>query len=369
MIRNDEQLLAIADLFGSAALDGDWPMALNALADVCGAESGELIGVGADAAVPFNWVTRADPRLTENFEVMGFGSPAVNPRVRHGIRAPILTSWHEVQCSTEEELRRNFEYADFCRRFDIPFGSQSTLMRQDGMLIGLAVLRGQARGVPQGDERIAFEAIAPHVRSAVLTQMALERQGSTLISGALDGLSVAGFLCDRRGVVKAVTPRGDQALVHGALRLKAGRLGAVRPSDARALEDAITAATLPTGARPAHQSLVLRHGHGASEVQVVDVIRLPVREFAFGFEPRVLVAVRGGRRGEDELPMLLGDAFALTGMEAKIAVRLADGQSREAIAAERQVSVETVRSHIKKIFAKLDVRREAELAARLRQLS
>ncbi|HEX6858911.1 MAG TPA: hypothetical protein VF138_01745, partial [Caulobacteraceae bacterium] len=242
MIRNDEQLLAIADLFGAAALDGDWPTALEALADACGAESGELIGVGADAAVPFNWVTRADPRLTENFEAMRFGSPTVNPRVRHGIRAPILSSWHEVQCSTEEELRRNFEYADFCRRFDIPYGSQSTLMRQNGMLIGLAVLRGQARGVPQGDERIAFEAVAPHVRSAVLTQMTLERQGAALISGALDGLGVAAFLCDREGLVRAMTPRAETVLSGGALRLKAGRLGAARAEETRALDEAIAAA-------------------------------------------------------------------------------------------------------------------------------
>ncbi|HEX6859973.1 MAG TPA: LuxR C-terminal-related transcriptional regulator, partial [Caulobacteraceae bacterium] len=131
----------------------------------------------------------------------------------------------------------------------------------------------------------------------------------------------------------------------------------------------IAAATFATGARPSHRSLVLRHGHAPTEVRVVDVIRLPVREFAFGFEPRVLVAVRGERRTEAELPALLADAFSLTNVEATIAVRLAQGEAREAIAAERDVSVETVRSHIKKIFAKLDVRREAELAARLRQLS
>jgi DNA-binding CsgD family transcriptional regulator len=52
-----------------------------------------------------------------------------------------------------------------------------------------------------------------------------------------------------------------------------------------------------------------------------------------------------------------------------VALRLAEGDSREAIATERQTSVETIRSHIKKIFAKLDVRREAELAARLRHLT
>lgn len=369
MIRTDEQWVAIADLFNAAALDGNWPRALDALADACRADSGELIGVGADTAVPFNWVTRKDPCMVSDFETLGFGNPVVNPRVSHGMRDRIMQAYHDVQCSTDEELRRNFAYADYCRYYDIPYGSQTTLMRENGMLIGLAVLRGEVRGVPQGAERQAFEAISPHVRSAVMTQMAVERQGAALISGALEGLSIAGFLCDRMGLVRAMTPAAEAALSAGALRLTYGRLGARRPEDARALEGAIAAAG--AGAMPgrlAHSTIVVRHSDTPSAVEVLDVVALPSRDYAFGFEPRVLIAVRGYAQREQDLPGLLARAFTLTPVEARIAARLADGESRETIAAERDASVETIRSHIKKIFAKVDVRREAELAARLRRL-
>ena len=370
MIRNDEQWLAIADLFARAALDDDWPTALNALADVCGDGAGQLIAVGPDDTLPFNWVTRFDPKWLAEFEASGLANPAFNPRVAQGIRMPVMSAWHEARCSSEEELRRNFAYADFCRRSDIPHGSQTTLLRENGMLIGLAVLQGAAHGVPQEAERRAFDAIAPHVRSAVMTQMALERQGASLIGGAMEALSIAAFLCDRDGIVRAMTSAAENALSSEILRLTHGRLGAPRAEDARALEAAIAAAAAPPSPRrPAHRTLIVRRGDGAGAIQALDIVALPNRQYAFGFEPRVLVSVRGGARRGDEMAALLAAAFSMTAMEAKIAVRLAEGQPREVIAAERQVSVETVRSHIKKIFAKMDVRREAELAARLRQLS
>ncbi|MGE5500369.1 MAG: helix-turn-helix transcriptional regulator [Ignavibacteriales bacterium] len=369
VIENDEHWSAIANLFGAAALDGDWISALNAMADACGAESGELIGVGSDAAVPFNWVTRRDTHLADDFVRFGFSSPTVNPRVREGLSAPVMRAWHEVQCSTQDELRRNFSYADFCRSYDIPYGSQTTLMRENGMLIGLATLRGEARGVPQGEHRAAFEAIAPQVRSAVKMQMALERQGSAIIGGALGSLDLAAFVCDRTGLVRAVTPAAEAALAANVMRLKAGRLSTPRTEDSRMLEAAIAAAAEgPTPGRPSLRTLVLRGGGGPGDFEVADVITLPRREYSFGFEPRVLVTLRTAHRRASDLPKVLSGAFDLTPVEASIAVSLADGQSRNEIAAERNTSVETIRSHIKKIFAKLDVKREAELAPRLRRL-
>jgi DNA-binding CsgD family transcriptional regulator len=370
MIQNNEQWLSIVNGFNSAAFGGDWPTALSAFADACGAESGQLIGIGSDTAVPFNWMTRLDPAATEEFVEIEGGNPALNPRVRFGIKAPILQSWHDVECSTQEELRRNFAYADFCRRHDIPHGSQASLLREDGMLIGLAVLRGQERGVPQAQDRLAFETLAPHIRSAVLTQIRLAQDGASVITGALDGLSIAAFICDCRGMVRAMTSAAAEALSSGVLRLKAGRLSAARPDDTRALEEAIALAALgPAPHRRSNSTILVRHGDAPLELDTVDVIALPQRPHGFGFEPRVMVAIPARAGARRDAAEILVNAFSLTPVEADVALRLAEGDSREAIATERQTSVETIRSHIKKIFAKLDVRREAELAARLRHLT
>lgn len=371
VIANDEQWLAVADLFAGAALGGDWPAALDALADATGAERGELIGVGADYTLPFNWITRLDlEAINHEFVQIHGGDPAINPRVRKGIRSGLLECWHDVACSTDEELRRNFVYADFCRRWDIPYGSQTNLMVGDGMLIGLATLRTERQGRPEAADRHAFETFAPHIRAAVRTQIALEGQGAGLVGGALEAVGVAAFVCDGAGRVQAHTPAAEAALRRGLIRLRGRRLTAVRDEDARALEAAVqrvVGGLAPLG-QPLLDTVVLRDPELVGGVEVVDVVGLPPRPFAFGFQPRALAIVRGARREAGQLVHVLRLAFGLSPAEAEIALRLSEGESREEIAEVRGASIETVRSQVKSLFAKLGVRRAGELAAKLNRL-
>jgi DNA-binding CsgD family transcriptional regulator len=59
---------------------------------------------------------------------------------------------------------------------------------------------------------------------------------------------------------------------------------------------------------------------------------------------------------------------ALTSAEVQITEYLAEGQSAELIAAKRGVAVETVRTQIKAIMAKLGISRQVELVIRLGEL-
>ena len=367
MLRNDDQWLEISDAFSTAALGGDWQPALNGLADACGAWTGELIGVGADNTVPFNWMPRVDPEASRELVRIGAGGPQTNPRVRIGLRTPVMQAWHDADCSNEDQLRRNFAYADLCRRFEIPHGSQATLIRGDGLLIGLAVLRTSRQGAPQGEDRLAFERLSGQVRSAVKMQLALEGRGAELLAGALEPLGLAVFVCDGQGAVRALTPEAEQRVRQGWLRLRDGRLSAAGLEDARRLEDAISRArvgVLRPGDEPM-STLVLGCGDGAQGPEIVDVIALPRAPFAFGFEPRVLVVARGTRRRPGESERLLRMAYGLTATEAAIATRLGAGDGTEEIAAHRQVSASTIRTHVKAIFQKMNVGRRSEVAARL----
>jgi DNA-binding CsgD family transcriptional regulator len=369
MIRNEEHLASVAGLLSGAGLGGGWMEALDAFAEACGAESGQLLGIGSDFALPFNWMTRSDPAAVEEFREIGGGNPLINPRVRVGLRQGILEHWHGADCATEAELRRNFVYADYARRYGLQHGSQTAVVREGGTLIGLAVLRGEKLGLPDEADQRAFETLAVHVRSAVLTQLAVEGQGAVILADALEGLSLAAFVCDAMGRVRALTPAAEACVRTGPLRLREGRLAAADPAESRALADAVQSACLGFAplSRPAIHTVMVR-GRDAASVTVVDVIALPARPHAFGFQPRVVVAVRGGGRAEPDLRNLLARAFGLTGAEADVAVRLAEGDPREAIATARGASLETVHSQVKSLYAKLDVRRLGELHARLAQL-
>jgi DNA-binding CsgD family transcriptional regulator len=64
-------------------------------------------------------------------------------------------------------------------------------------------------------------------------------------------------------------------------------------------------------------------------------------------------------------PAVLQQMFALTPTEAKIAVRIARGDSPADIANEHGVSISTIRFHLSSVLAKTQTRRQAELVALL----
>ena len=85
-------------------------------------------------------------------------------------------------------------------------------------------------------------------------------------------------------------------------------------------------------------------------------------------EAHVLLQFAG--LGLEALPArgVLRAALGLTATEAEVALALAQGASASSIARERDISLETVRSHLKTIFAKTGTQRQATLVALILQL-
>lgn len=364
MLRNDDHWLEISDLFATAALEGGWDTALNRFADACGGAHGQLCGVGLKP-FGFNWLPRMSPQALE--ELIGMDAePVSNPRVRMGLSLPVLTAWHDADCGIEAEPGLDASYSDFCRRHDIPHGSQTNLLREPSSLISLAVLRTKAQGVPNAEDRRAFETLAPQARSAVKIQLALEGRGAELLTGALDGLGCAAFVCDNSGLVQSLTPQAETLIRTGVFHLRRGSLYAAHGEANRQLEMAIEAARhgvfAPGDGRVT--SLIVRR-EASDGFEIIDVVALPKARYAFGFEPRVLVVVRGAERDPDRIERLLQAAYCLTAAEAHVAMRLGAGESPDAIACSRQVSEGTIRTQLRSIYAKMDVSRQLEFAASL----
>jgi DNA-binding CsgD family transcriptional regulator len=67
--------------------------------------------------------------------------------------------------------------------------------------------------------------------------------------------------------------------------------------------------------------------------------------------------------------LAVAEAFRLTRRECEIAVLLADGHDPARIAAMLQVSVDTVRYHLKRVFYKTGLHSQAALAALIRSFA
>jgi DNA-binding NarL/FixJ family response regulator len=350
---------SVADEFAAAALDGSrWLGALRAMASATRSQHGQLIGIGGPRTIPFNWVSDLDDKPLRDFVTISGGSPTINPRVFAGTVTDVLEIAHEAHYEAAQPHLSSDIYLDYAREHDIPYGCQTKISEDEHGLIGLAVLRSAADGPTTEEDREIFAAIMPHARSAVRIHAALENDAPLLLAGALERMGSAAFVCDAHGYIRAMTPAAEQHLRQGWLRRAAGALTAPNPADAIAIAAALAAAgSAPRTAAPISIALT-----GDRRPQILDIVALPHLPWTLSFRPRLLVLVRRSDT-HASASSLLQRAYALTGAEADIAVRLALGEARAAIAGAREVSLDTVRSQIKAVFAKLGVARETELAA------
>ena len=371
MVRSDTQWLAVADEFYNAAVDqGRWYSALAGLAAATGSRTGELITVGTDAAVPINIMTNMDPAIHEAAAVARIGDPNINPRIRVGLRTRVLQVMAECDFLTPEEHAKHPHYDEFARPWDIPYICLATLERRDDLLIGLAVLRSEREGHIESGQREIFATLAPHVRAAVRMQIALDGNGTTLLTGAFDTLAIPAFVCGRTGDVQACTEAAEE-IARGArgLTLRNHRLRAARDEEDKALQDAIMNAARgrTRHGAPALETVVIRGTNEANVPLVLDVMALPSLALEFFATSRVLIVVRGSRGADARKAALLQGVYGFTAAETDIALQLAQGKAAEAIAQERRVALGTVRAQIKSLLGKIGVRRQVELVAKLNE--
>lgn len=368
MLHSDEHWLALTDTFTEASLQPEkWFAALEQFAAATGSQATQLVGLGNVAATPFNIYT-GDPQAGEEFLTLGFDDPSRNPKVKAGARAAELTVLADADIITPDEAKHNEHYR-WARHHDIPYICLSPLLQANQMMVGVAVCRSEKAGHITGEQRRIFTSLVPHIRAAVKTQILLEGHTASILSGAMEAMSMAAFISDHSGKITGMTPRAE-AIITGStyLSLKGGFLEAELPEDNIAITHAIQAAAsgLSKPGKPLLQSLFIRSVRAPREPIVVDVVSLSAKAYSFGFGPRALVVVRGQGRENKHLACALQSAFSLTVTESEIALLLADGKTPEAIAGLRGVSVATVRTQTKQIYQKLGVTRQIELVARLK---
>ena len=131
------------------------------------------------------------------------------------------------------------------------------------------------------------------------------------------------------------------------------------------IRDLIAIAMRPTYPGEDAAAVIDVPGWGRAIVRATDV-----RAMAPGLfdEPRVLLDITSLGHASLPAPGFLRRVLGLTATEAEVALAVACGSTASAIASDRAVSLETIRSHLKTIFAKTGTRRQATLVALVLQL-
>jgi DNA-binding CsgD family transcriptional regulator len=367
MIGSDANWLAVVDAIQSAGVGAQtWDSALEGFAAATGSRSAQLAGLDASAAVFLNVFTNVDPVLQTVFPA----TTGINPRIKAANNLPVLKTVTDFDFITPSACRVDPFYQEVLRPYDIPYICMTTVERSQGTFFGLCAVRSHREGPISERQKEIFASLAPHIRSAVRSQIALQGQGAAIVSATMDALSIPVFLCDHYGGVKSHTQAAQLLLqANRGLLLIAGRLSAHHPSEAKTLTEAVAASTarLLRPGPPTSRTVVV-HGEVHTNPLVLDVFPLPAGAHQFSFEPCALVVARGPHVSAARRAAVLSTLYALTPAEIEIAQALADGKSANDMADARAVSVGTVRAQLKTIMAKLGVSRQVEVLKRLSQL-
>jgi DNA-binding CsgD family transcriptional regulator len=178
---------------------------------------------------------------------------------------------------------------------------------------------------------------------------------------ALTVLNRAGMLIDPRGQVVCINAAANRTMGDG-LMISQGRLRAVVRQADTVLQKMITQASAGRPAQVIEPVAIARQDARPIIVQAT-VLHGPSAA-PFG-NAQALVTLNGFEHPSELALKTLARAFGLTNAESRLASRLAVGEGLAEAASAFGVSLSTVRTHLKNIFAKTETHSQAEVAALL----
>jgi len=335
----------------SALLDGS-VMVMQAHDTVRNASLGEVTSGG-------------DPEFQRLYD-QHFG--AVNVWVPGMAALPIGTvGFPEMYLSTDELARSEF-YNDFLKRFGVSTASGIALSRSQDRFLFLAgnIMASNADAV-RARMGSALQRLAPHIsRAFEFMRLAPPLDTVSNFTAALGASGIPLFALNAQARPVYANAAGERLLAEGNVlycreRVLASRDPLASERIAAACRDA-SVGLLTTGGA----SLAVRHvGRSPAMLTIVPLRRASsdidaLLSAAFSQMPVALLVVQAAH---NRSPSDIARECGLTTAEHRLAEAIAAGVSPREFAESRGVSMNTVRSQLKAVYAKTGTSRQSQLAA------
>lgn len=323
------------------------------------------------------WISRLDPRrplftasfnsnpaVEELLNIPGFRDPWFSRvDLAHVPIGAILRS--DEICPDDVVIHDEF-YQQIQQVSDDHYGGGVMLERSESSSAGITTIRSRSAGRLTDEEIATWAALVPHLRIAVRLAASRDRIASErdAMMRYFDHLQHGVVLTSPSGWLCAVNSRAASILEEGSvLRNKSGHVEAVEPGAKARLAEALRR----TGATAWTSDPVWLKLNGTPDPPLLASV-VPVRsrgEANVAVDtPTAAIYLSGGSMPAVTLrPEPLRELFGFTQAEARLAIRLASGDSLAEAAENLGVSLNTVRTHLQRAVAKAGVNRQAELVA------
>ncbi|WJH39365.1 LuxR C-terminal-related transcriptional regulator [Aliirhizobium terrae] len=253
----------------------------------------------------------------------------------------------------------------FLRPYGIDWEAGWAFQEPTGHVIVISLMRAKGQGNFSDDVLAKFNALKPDLARAAYMSSRLAFNEARSMTETLSMLGLPAAILGENGQVIAANP--DLEALAPRIRTGAGDRLILETSGARGLmDDAIM--RFKAQAVPTVQSVPMIGRDGQPPL----ILHLmPVRRAArdiFSRSMAVLAVTQVGQVGPPDMRVLCG-LFDLTPAEARVARGIAMAQTPEMVAASLGISLETARSHLKRIMHKTGTTRQAELVLLLSGLN
>lgn len=372
-VSSDRFTGAVEAIYAAAAEPSRWPAALWAIArcfqDVGAAISyqrddgslGAIVSPGMEPGqgeYDAHW-WKHDIRFKRGHE-MGFVAAA-----------DTITDRHVV---SETEIATHPFYAEFLAGYGLKWFAGTSISPVPSMRAVLSVQRLATREPYCDDELAVLARLSRHVEASLRLGIRLmdAELAALSLGDALARLGVGAFLLDGIGRVLFSNAAGER-LIGAGLTLRNRQLSAIGKPQHDALSAAIRATLGDAGGvwRGPHRPILL---DGEDAQQFLAAYVLPVGARASNAadmvlrNARALVVVVASGAAEPPDPAIVRDLLGLTLGEARVASLIGHGLPPREAANKLGIAEETARNALKRVFAKVGVSRQSELAAMLSNL-
>lgn len=257
---------------------------------------------------------------------------------------------------------------DLLRKHDIGGILASLVVREDRLVATISVQRFGLQNSYRDDDHLAAREVIPHLQRAIKLYFRMQELQipAGIAQAALDHVTAPMLVVDGSCNLRFANRAAERLLSRQCgVVVRFGRFS----TRSRALEvqQAIAQAASATASRGSAHSL----DSGSNAAMHLLVLPMPLKLAAshFNERPMALIVIHETCRSYTSVESSLRSLYHLTAMEARIACMLADGLSTQEIADEQSISILTLRTHLKSVFSKTGLRRQAALTQMITTLA
>lgn len=370
---NPQFVRAIEAIYAAATSPTTWPGALQEIAN-CTEDAGAILIYGRDDG-SFGVIN--SPSLDECVVEYGANWSLRDTRANRSrergyfVGRDVITDRDVV---TPQEVVSDPFYSDFLRRYGLRYFAAAMVSPDPHVEVALSIQRPIEKPEYSESELDLIARLGPHVEKSL--RLSLRLMDAELLNvglgTALSRIGIGVFALDSLGRVVFSNVAGDKLLGDGLDiandRLTFGASAETAGTANAAIRAVVDGKTSDLSANPS--PILVQRSHSLRPLAIyvlpIDLPDNPVN--AMLTHARAIVLAIDSENSEPPDASIVRDALGLTLGEARIASLVGSGMQTRDAANKLGINEETARSALKRVFQKVGVSRQSELAALMTKL-